>query len=688
MSAETRRLAAIMFTDIVGYTALTQQNEALSLELLNEHNRLLRPIFSKYAGREIKTMGDAFHVEFASALDAVRCAIELQETLNEHNASVLPERQLQIRIGIHVGDVVPQGQDIFGDAVNVASRIQPLAEPGGICISAQVYDQVHNKIEAPLRSLGKQELKNVAVPLEVFKLVLPWQNQEMTGAATAASRSRRRKVWTSLGAMATILVVAVALWWFLSPYITTRPPVATSVEESKSIAVLPFLNISKDSNDEYFSDGMTEELINALSHVEGLKVIARTSVFTYKGKPQDVRKIGQELSVRTVLEGSAQKVGEKVRIRAQLINAADGSHLWSETYEREMKDVFAIQDEVAQAIVNTLKVKLTGEQSAIVKAATENPEAHTLYLKGRFFWVQNTEKALRTALEYFNQALEKDPTYALAYTGLADSYNALASLAYVPPDEAIPKAKAAAAKALEIDETLAEAHTSLGRALNIYDYDWVGAEGEFQRAIQLNATYAVAHHWYAALLMAKGRTEESLREIKRAQELDPLSPTINATAGWMFYFARQYDRAIAELQKTLQLYPNYFLAHLFLGWVYEQKGMYKEALDEMQQVHISGVHADMLGPLGQAFILAGRTDEGQRVLNQAKELSKHRYVPSNTIALIYMALGDKDQTFAWLEKGYEEHHHLLRFLKVDPIWDSLRSDPRFIALLKKMGLEK
>jgi TolB-like protein/Tfp pilus assembly protein PilF len=361
-----------------------------------------------------------------------------------------------------------------------------------------------------------------------------------------------------------------------------QPPAAETMQAS--IAVLPFVDMSPQKDQEYFCDGMAEELINALTKLEGLRVVSRTSAFQFKGKAFDIRKIGEQLNVASVLEGSVRKTGDRLRITAQLINVVDGFHLWSEKYDREMKDVFDIQDEISRAIVDALKIKLVGEAATrLVKRYTENLEAYTLYLKGRYYWNKRTEPGLTKGIEYFEKAITKDPGYALAYAGLADCYNVISHYGAVPPKASVPKAKIAAIKALEIDDALVEAHTSLAFALYNYDFAWLAAEKEFQRAIALNPNYATAHHWYAIYLATRGRLEEAIAEMQRARELDPLSLIINTEVGWMLYFGRHYNQAIEQYQKTLEMDPSFAVAHWGLGLAYQQKAMPQEAIAEFQK---------------------------------------------------------------------------------------------------------
>jgi len=458
-----------------------------------------------------------------------------------------------------------------------------------------------------------------------------------------------------------------------------------------SIAVLPFTNLSADPEQEYFCDGMAEEIINALTHVEGLRVVARTSAFVFRNKKEDIREIGKKLDVETLLEGSVRKAGNKLRISAQLINVADGYHLWSERYDREMEDVFTIQDEISLAIVDRLKVKLLKEEKAkIVKRYTDNVEVYNLYLEGRYYWNKRTPEGLNKAIKNFERVIEMDQGYALAYAGLADCYGMLVQALVLPPKDLFPKAKVAARKALEIDETLAEAHASLAFVNWHYDWDWVNAEREFKRAIELNPNYATAHQWYAMFLSQFGRLAEAISEIKIAQELDPLSSIITLASAWIPFLARQFDQTIKQCRKVLDRDPNFFLAHFLLGMVYEQRDMFVEAIEEYLKVEsfFNVLNTEDVELLRETYAIKGWKGYLKMHLDILIQQSKKSYVPPYYIAADNLRLGDKNQAFKWLEKAYQERDKELCDIKMDPTFDSLRSDPRYKALLKKMGLEK
>ena len=503
-------------------------------------------------------------------------------------------------------------------------------------------------------------------------------NGRPTSSAEYVVRGISRHKSEALVALILVAGIAAASWYY------------SRSESSKvaihSIAVLPFTNVTNDADMEYLSDGISESLINSLSQLPDVKVIARSSAFTYKGKENDLEEVAKALGVEAILTGRVIQRGENLSISVELVNVSDKTQMWGEQYDRKMSDLLAIQREIAAEIVEKLKLKVSGEDKELTsKHYTENNEAYQLYLKGRFYWNKRTPDALRKSIEYFNQAIEKDPGFALAYAGLADSYVVPANR--LRPRDAMPKAKAAAMRALELDETLAEAHASLGRALAAYDWDWPRAEKEFKRAIVLNPRYAVAHQWYGGCLAVMGRSSEAIAERKLAVELDPLSLTINFELGSAFYYARDYDRAIEQIQKTLELDQNFPPARGLLPAAYEQKGMYGEAIAEFNKIPASGGGEWSLskGGLGHVLAISGKKNEAQRVLEELKQLSEQGYVSAPGIALVYAGLGEKDQAFAWLDKGYEERAFQMQWIRIEPRWDSLRADPRFQDLMRRMG---
>jgi serine/threonine protein kinase/Flp pilus assembly protein TadD len=456
-----------------------------------------------------------------------------------------------------------------------------------------------------------------------------------------------------------------------------------------SIAVLPFRDMSPQKDQDYFCEGMAEELINALTKIEGLHVAARTSAFQFKGKDLNVRKIGEDLGVKTVLEGSVRKAGDRLRITAQLINISDGYHLWSEKYDRDMEDIFAIQDEISLSIVDSLKLKLLKKEKAqLIKRYTEDQEAYSLYLKGRYFWNRRYEGGLQKGIEYFQKAIEKDASLAPAYAGIADCYCVMGIYNWIPPKEAYPKAKAATLKALEIDNTLSEAHASLGWIKMFYDWDWAAAEKAFQRAIELNPNYATAHEWYAMFLAPMARFDEAISELKKAQELDPLSLIIQAMGGYVYSFAGLSDKAIESCHKTIEMDPNFMLTYFYLGNAYIWNSKWKEAISAFQKLAaLSGEGPLALGFLGFSYGMDGQKAEAQKILDRLNRQSEDKDAFPFFKSLVHIGLGDKARALDWLEKAFDEKESMIACIKVWPPFDTLRQESRFDALLKKLRLE-
>ncbi|HEV2387209.1 MAG TPA: protein kinase [Candidatus Acidoferrales bacterium] len=458
-----------------------------------------------------------------------------------------------------------------------------------------------------------------------------------------------------------------------------------------SIAVLPFENISHDPEAEYLGDGIAETLINNLSKIRELRVMARSTVVRYKGRDADPQKVGRELQVRAVLTGRVLQRGDTLRIGTELVDVAKGWRLWGERYDRRLAQIFEVEEEIAREITEKLRIELTGEQKEqLAKRYTENAEAYQLYLKGRYHWNRRTAAAFEKAIACFQQAVAIAPDYALAHAGLADCYDLCSYLGVLPPREAAPKAKQAASKALEIDDTLAEAHTSLGMAGFWFDWNWPEAEKEFKRAIELNPNYGVGHYWYGVCLGALGRLTEAIAENQKARELEPFSIVINAYLGLLEYRAGRQDRAIEVIRQAIELDPNFAQAHYFLGMDYSAKAMYPQATAEYERaLELSGVlggQIQSLVALGWVYGITGRRAAAEKVLGELQELAGRRYVSACRIAQVYAGLGEKDQAFAWLGKACEERSEELVFLKVLHFWDPLRADPRFREVLGRVGL--
>ncbi len=501
---------------------------------------------------------------------------------------------------------------------------------------------------------------------------------EVADVAPAARSPHRAWIYVVIIAGA----MSVGLF-FLGRYTASTRSAGSEVRE-KSIAVLPFENLSGSPENAYFTDGIQEEILTRLAKIADLKVISRTSTARYKSSSDNLRQIAKQLGVANILEGTVQKAADRVRVNVQLIKAETDAHLWAETYDRKLTDIFSVESDIAKAIADTLQAKLSGsEKHAIAAQPTENTEAHEFYLKGRYFWNKRTGPDLRRAIDYFKQAIDKDPKYGLAYAGLADSYTLLSAYGAGSPQESFPLAKTAAQKALELDDTLAEAHTSLGQILLFYDLDLVGSSKEFERAIALNPNYATAHHWYGVgPPLAVGEFDRAIAELRRAQQLDPLSLIINADLGVAFTTAQRYDEAITQLRKTIEMDPRFYYAHWNLGVALELKGELREALAEYKKAAELDDDPIVLGLIAHAYAKLGERDQALKLLAELQQVAAHRYVPFSTFAGIYMALGEKDKAIDYLERAYRDR--ALSNIKVDPMLDPLRGDPRFEALVAKI----
>jgi TolB-like protein/Flp pilus assembly protein TadD len=490
-------------------------------------------------------------------------------------------------------------------------------------------------------------------------------------------KAPRNRAWIYLVIIAGAISVGV---FFLGRYTSSKQ---NAELPAKSIAVLPFENLSGNPENAYFTDGIQEEILMRLAKIADLKVVSRTSTVRYKRSPENLREIATQLDVANVLEGSVQRTADRVHVNVQLIKAASDAHLWAEAYDRKLTDIFAVESEIAKTIADTLQAKLTGsERNAIAAQPTENTEAHQLYLRGRYLWNRRTGENLKKALAYFEQAAEKDPHYALAYSGMADSCTLIPIYSAGTPQDYLPRARAAAQKAVELDDSLAEAHTSLAYVFYV-DFENAQSVKEFERAISLNPNYAMAHHWYGTLLLsALGRFDQAIAELKRALELDPVVPIIGVSLGATYRQARRYDEAIAQLRDSVEMHPEFYWARRFLGLALESKGAAGEAIAEYRKAFELNDDPVVLALLAHAEVSLGKQSEARQILGQLTEEAKARYVPAYSFAVIHLALGEKEQALDWLEKAARDHDGLYSpFFNVDPYLDPLRGDPRFEALV-------
>ena len=641
-----RQLNAIMFADIAGYTALMQEDEKLALQLRRKFQDKLEKEVTEYNGRILDFRGDGALCTFTSTIEAVRAALAVQ--LEMQIDSVVP-----LRIGMHTGDVLVEGNNIYGDSVNIASRIESFAVPGSICLSGKAYDDIKNQRDIQTVSLGRYLLKNVKEEVEIFAISNP--GIQIPGENHPDGKGQKVTENTSL---------------------------------DKSIMVLPFVNLANDGEQDYFSDGLTEELITKLSKLAEIKVTSRTTSMLYKNTTKDIRTISKENKVNYILEGSIRKYRNDLRIAAQFIDARSDMHLWADTYRGTVDDIFDIQEQVSEKIVEALRIQITMEEQVMLrKRYTENSDAYQLYLRGRHFWKERNVEGLQSAARNFEKALENDSRYALAWSGLADTYSLMGEYTNISRRELFPKQMAAVYKALQIDNRLGEAHISLGISLMLNEWDWENSKKEFLVGLELSPDYATGHHWYAEWLLFKGKTEEAFREISLAVSLDPSSPGILKDKGIFYYYTRQYEKAIDTGMLTMELHPAFVTVFRLLSLAYQGLGMYDESIRQNQRWgERTGNVIKTQVSLAQIYAAAGRRTEAKAIVDtiENQQLGGNDY---RGMAMVYASLGDNDNAFIWLEKSYQRHEESLCSLKVDPKLNSLHSDPRFNEMLRKIGLE-
>ena len=699
MPTEERKLAAIMFTDMVGYSALAQRDDKVALELLEEHRRLLRAIFPQFHGTEIKTIGDAFLVEFGSALEAAQCAIEIQRTLAKRNHDVTSNRRMELKIGIHIGDVVHRDGDVYGDGVNIASRIEQLAGAGGICVSMDVERQIRNALEARFEKFGSADLKNIKLRMDLFRIILPWEK----GAESPAKRTSKKSPLLVPAAILVILALLAGWWWMQrknQPSVGAHavPAAPTNTPDQKSVAVLPFVNLSDDKGSEYFSDGVSEELLTVLQKIPGMHVAARTSAFSFKGKNAPAQEIGQKLGVAHLVEGSVRKAGDTVRIAARLTRAETGEELWSENFTRDLKDVFAVQTELAETIVAQVRDRLTGsaadsadkqkiqaEVQAAEKGGTKNVEAHEFYLQGRFYENRHSEKSAREALAAYQHAVALDHGFALAWAGVAQTNLWLAAFSTEGGqkgfDAHLASARDAVARALSIEPDLPNGLLARATIETNFDFKWNAAAQTVSKALALapadpNIVIAAAN-----LEIARGNMDRAIELYRKAVELDPVSAQARTFLAFNLAATKRFAEARAEFPRVVELNPATPWAHAGLGLSYLLENKFEEAATAAQ--------ADE-GEWCRLLIVSCARWAQNRVTESDAALAQLTANKSETaayqIAEVYAYRGEKDRAFEWLERARRQRDPGLPSLRKDPLLTNLHGDPRWNAFLRTMGL--
>ena len=663
--SQSRQLAAIMFTDIVGYTALMGKDEQRAFDLLNKNRQIQKPIIEEFNGIWIKELGDGVMASFKTVSDAVNAAIKIQQACNA-------AKEFQLRIGIHQGEVVIEENDVFGDAVNIASRIQSIASPGSIFVSEVVHHNVSNKSDIHSEFVKTENLKNVREPVKIYRI-------KFDGSPPAPHRplksiKRKNLVFIFLGVMAI----------GLTGYFIIKEQGKANVESEiidRSIAVLPFENRSNDKEQEYFSDGLSEELINMLTKIPELKVIGRTSSFAFKGKNEDLRTIGQKLDVAHLLEGSVQKDGNKIRVTATLIRASDGKGIWNDSYDRDLSNIFNLQDEIAQTVMRQLRLKLLQFPSTNI-SGSGNVDAYNLVLQGNYFYDKLDRENVAKAVDFYRQALAIDSTNARAWGKLANAISRQAWQNYIDQNPGYEKARHAALKAISLDNSLAVGYLELADIKLYHDFDWKGAEETYQKALSLESQNAEIIVGNGSLNQAIGSWEEAAKFYKQAIDLDPLKPIYYLGRGNNQTAVGQFNEAISSFKKALEIDPRFQRAHLYQGINYLLLGKTELALKEIQQ---ENNELFKTFGLALAYHALGRKQEAEERLKEFTENYQNNW--SYLLAQLHAFRGEKDQAFAWLETAYNKKDSWLFWVKGDPLLRNLKTDTRYNDFLKKMNLK-
>ncbi len=632
----TRRLAAIMFIDVAGFTALTQTDEKAALALVREQEALLAPLLRRFRGRKVKSTGDGLLLEFPNALDAVELGVAFQRQVHERNRRETA-RPLPVRVGIHLGDVQREGNDILGDTVNICSRVERFSEIGGVCLTAPVYDQVHNKVSYEIARLGPRELRGVRDPVTLYHVVLPWARGEGSVGSPTVPR----------------------------------------------LAVLPLTNISPNPKDAYFADGLTEELVSVLSRLQGLRVVARSAVSPYKGAPKPVHQVGAELGVSSVLEGSVRKAGSRLRVSLQLVDVSSQEPTWSETYDRELDDVFVVQSDIANRTAQALKLELTRGERGATRRPTSDLKAYDLYLRGLVAGQRLDPKGLEEAAHWFEEATTRDPTFAEAFAAWANLY-VIAAGDFVPMSAVMPKARELARRAAELDPLSSEAHSALANFAFQYDHDWETAEAEFKRAIELNPSNPTALRFCGTMLMALRRFDEAREVVKAAIRLDPGGP-YQRTLAFVDLTSGNFDAAIEFEEAEVERHPERVGGHVYLGLVYLTAGRRAEALREAE-TPLTGADDTERFDLALLNALLGRPDAAREVAAKVERGEAESYTSATHLALLYAAIGEGDRALDLLEKDLREGDHVFWSFYQGIWFDQIRTHPRFLALLRRYGL--
>jgi len=640
-----RLLAAIMFADMVGYSELMQEDEHKAKQQRDRQREVLEDCILEHRGQVIQYYGDGSLSIFGSAIEAVKCAVEIQRRLNE-------EPKVPMRIGLHLGDIVYDDEGAYGDAVNVAARIESVSIPGGVLISDRVNDELQGHPKIKTAYLGSHELKHIKRPVDIYAV-------KAKGIEVPTMASIKAKTGSS----------------------------------SRSIAVLPFVNMSGETENEYFSDGITEEIINALTRVEGLNVTSRTSAFAFKGYSKDVREIGAELNVSHVLEGSVRRAANQVRITAQLINTKDGFHIWSEVFDRGLEDIFQVQDEISKKIAAKLKenVKEITAKERLVQQSTDSIQAYNHYLKGKYYWHKWTPEDVQKSIDQFKQAIDLCPDYAEAYAGLALSYSYMGASGQLRTRTAYEQAEKAALSSIKYNDRISASHAALAMVKILHHWDFEGALKHFKRALALGPGSPNILQAYALYLKVMGRNKAAIRILKEAMEKDPLSLTINADLGRAYLNAGKPEKALLQFNKTLELDANFRTAIEGKGWAYVALEELEKAQEIFEDYRVSvGHRLKGVTQLGYIYGRMGKNEQADEILKIMEQRDEEDEDVSLAMdfAVVHLGLGDREQVFRYLEQAFEERLGGILFIKTNPIWEPIRDDERYHELMDAIGFDK
>jgi class 3 adenylate cyclase/TolB-like protein/Flp pilus assembly protein TadD len=688
--AIARRLAAILSADIAGYSRLMGEDEVATLRALKDRQAAVFPLVGQFDGRIIDVAGDGILAEFPSAIGAVQCALEIQRVVTAKNDEAPAGIRLQFRIGVNLGDVIHEGERIYGDGINVAARIQALAQPGGVVVSQPVFEQVRTRLPQRFINLGAARLKNIREPVIVHEAVLPWtrhRNPWIERWRFALGTNRALKPVLLVAALAFVALVA----WHAATFrqAAEAPKDSAAATEIHSIAILPFRRVdAPTTEDEYLGVGIADALITSLGNVQQITVRPTSAVLRYNKPGQDPLAAGREQAVDALMEGTIQKSGPRLRLNVRLLRVRDGASLWAAKYDEDFSDVFHLQDSIAEQATRALLVRLTGQQrDRLAKRSTGSVPAYQLYMQGRYHWNKFDEPGFRKAISYYEQALQLDPGYALAYVGLGNSHSALVAIGAEPYAEGHAKARAASERAIALDDGLAEAHMLRGANLLLLEWNWDGAARELKRAIELNPNIAEASSLLGYERQARGKPREAVEVTRRGVELDPLSALLRVDLSSAYYYERQWDFAIREYEKALELDSNFVAPFFVLAQALERKGDAAGAIRRCEAaIKARGRDPAFLSALGYAHASAGHRKEASAIAREMQARYAKNHFNPTLLALLYAGLGERDRAIEWLERAYSEHDVQLIWFNLEPQADVLRDDARFADLMRRMGL--